>query len=514
MKDLAPLYPMLLLTIVGVVVALLATARKRAPLPVLGWITTVGAVGALVLDWMAPDATPWNTMLRFDVTSRAFDTVFLVVLALVALASTSIEGRIRFAGEYYALLTFSAIGMMVMSASGGLLALYLGIELSTMCLYTLVGISKRDSRSVEAAVKLYVLGAVASGVLLYGISIIFGALGATGFTEMATALADPRSGGVTPILWLGIAFVIGGLAFKMSAAPFHLWTPDVYEGAPPAVTGFLSTASKTAAFVGALRFLLCGVYGAGEIWIVTVVALSAASMVAGNLAALAQTNLKRLFAYSGIAQAGYLLVALAGSHAHPRIGIGALWVYLMLYALTNVAGFLVIQAIVEATGSDDIDALRGLHRRSPLLATASLVVLFSLGGIPPLAGFFGKLYLFAAGWYGGQQGLVVLGVITSVIALYYYLTVACQVYIRDPEGDAPIRVSPPLAVSIILCTLGVLAIGIYPRPWVVLGDEAAQAVIGTMPAVQRMHMPAGGSMHGTPHGMPMNPHGASEPHTP
>jgi NADH-quinone oxidoreductase subunit N len=471
-----PLVPYMLLVLLAVAVALLDTLPAVRRSAWLGWLTALGALAALGLDFMGPVSAPWQGMLRFDGYSRAFDAVFLLTLAIVAIGSTAEERKLGFAGEYYALLILSALGLMLMGSAGGLLALFLGLELSTICLFALVGFAKREKRSAEAALKMLVLGAVASAVVLYGISILYGVLGSTQFDTMATALAGSH-GSASPALWLGLAFVIGGLAFKIAAAPFHLWAPDVYEGAPALVTAFLSTASKAGGFAALLRFLLLGMGGISDSWQLLVVALAVLSMVIGNLVALAQTNLKRLLAYSGIAQAGYILVAVAGAPGiGQRMSVGAALMYLFLYAFTNVGGFLLAQALSDATGSDEIAALRGLHRRSPLLAFAALVVLFSLGGIPPLAGFVGKVYLFAAGWQGGQQALVLIGALTSVVALYYYLMVARQVYISDPTDDRRMTVARPLSLALAVCVLGTLVIGIYPRPWVALGEQAALAL--------------------------------------
>jgi proton-translocating NADH-quinone oxidoreductase chain N len=371
-----------------------------------------------------------------------------------------------------------------------------------MCLYTLVGIAKRDRRSAEAAMKLFVLGAVASAIMLYGISIVYGVAGGTGFTAIAAACSGLAGGTSTIALCLGVVFVVGGIAFKMSAAPFHLWAPDVYEGAPSTVAAFLSTASKTAAFAAVIRFLVTSLAIHASRWLPMVVALAILSMVVGNLVAVVQTNLKRLLAYSGIAQAGYILVAVAAAHRPDTHGLSAVWMYLFLYGFTNVAGFLVVDAVHQATGSDRIDALRGLHKRSPLLAFAALIVLFSLGGIPPLAGFVGKLYLFAAGWQGGQYALVVVGALTSVIALYYYLMVALQVYIRDPEDDRKMPVPRTLGWAIGFCTAAVIAIGIYPRPWIALGDSAEEAASFAASALVR-HAPA--QPHSEPFGLVQAP---------
>jgi NADH-quinone oxidoreductase subunit N len=474
--DYRPLYSYAFLVLLGLFVALLDTflSRKRAPL--LGWLTAAGALVALGLDGRGGDSAPWQGLVVFDSFSRAFNAVFLLTLAVVAVGSAAVEGRMRFAGEYYALMIFSTMGLMLVASSGGLLALYLGVELSTICLFALVGFAKRERRSAEAALKMFVLGAVASAVLLYGASIIYGALGTTLFGQMHGALTK-TSGTASLAFWLGLAFVVGGLGFKIASVPFHLWAPDVYEGAPSTVSAYLSTASKAGGFAALLRFLMIGLIPCSDRVVSMLVILAALSMVLGNLVALTQTNLKRLLAYSGIAQAGYVLVAVAGApFTGSNMGVAAAFAYLFLYAFTNVGGFLIAQAVADATGSDQITALRGLHKRSPLMAFGMLIVLFSLGGLPPLAGFVGKLYLFAAGWEGGQYALVVIGALTSVISLYYYLMVALQVYIRDPEDDRRMPVPAPLGVAVGICVLATIVIGIYPRPLITLGERAAFAL--------------------------------------
>lgn len=477
MNNYQPLFPYLLLVLVALGVVLLDTVPGLRRTPWLGWLTAVGALGTLLLSSLAHDAAPWQGLIRLDAYSRAFNTVFLISLALIAIGSVAEERKTPFAGEYYGLLVLSTLGLMLMGAAGGLLALFLGLELSTLCLFALAGIAKREKRSAEAALKLLVLGAVASAVLLYGASILYGVLGSTQYDAMAKALTNLHAE-ASPALWLGLAFVLGGMAFKISAVPFHLWAPDVYEGAPAMVTAFLSTASKAGGFAALVRFLFLGMSPQSHTVQMLVVGLAVLSMVVGNLVALSQTNLKRLLAYSGIAQSGYILAAVAGGPDSAR-SVGAILMYLLLYAFTNIGAFLIAQAVSDATGSDEIAALRGLHRRCPTLGFAALVVLFSLGGIPPLAGFVGKLYLFTAAWEGGQQALVLLGALTSVIALYYYLMVARQIYIADPADDRRMPVARPLGLAISLCVLGILVIGVYPRPWVALGDTAASSLRST-----------------------------------
>lgn len=476
--DLRPLWGHMFLLVIALVVLITDTFRIRRPARWLGVGTALAAVGALALDMTAPDARLWGGIVVFDAFSRAFDVIFLSALALAAFAASSHEHHTAYAGEYFSLMAVAAVGLMLTASAGGLLMLYVGIELSTICFMGLVGFNRGDKRSAEAALKLFVAGAVTSAVTLYGMSIVYGAFGTTLYSAIAQKIAQGQP--LTPVVWFGLAGVAGGLAFKVAAAPFHLWAPDVYEGAPTPIVAFLSTASKAAGFAGILRLLLGAFYLAGSRWSVAVAILAGASMLMGNLSAIPQTNAKRLLAYSGIAQAGYILVAVCGlASRDSHLGVGAVLMYLLLYVFTNIGGFLVIQAVAQATGSDDISAFNGLHKRSPLLALAMLVVLFSLGGIPPLAGFVGKVFLFAAGWEGHQYGLVLFGAVVSLVALYYYLIMAMAVYIKDPVSEKPIRTPHHLAVSIGVCTVLTLAIGIYPAPWVRLGDRAARALQGT-----------------------------------
>lgn len=486
MMDYSPIYPYILLVAASLSIALLGTVPSVRSGRWLGWLTAATALAALALSSRTGDSSPWGGTVRFDGYARAFNCIFLSILAVIAIGSVAEEKKTAFAGEYYALMLLSTMGLMIMGSSGSLLILYVGLELSTISLIALAAFSKFEKRSAEASVKLLVLGSVASAVVLYGSSILYGVLGTTTFSGMAASLTAGNVAAPAAALWLGIAFVIGGLAFKVAAVPFHLWAPDVYEGAPALVTAFLSTASKAGGFAALLRFLIS--IQAGENHAITslIVAISGLSMLIGNLCALSQTNLKRLLGYSGIAQSGYILVAVAGGVGpdHGAI-VGSTLMYLLLYAFTNVGAFLLVQAVYDATGSDKVSALSGLHKRCPSLAFSAVVVMFSLGGIPPLAGFVGKLYLFAAAWEGGQQGLVMLGAIASVIALYYYLMVVKQIYIHDPADDRRIAVARPLGIAMTICTIAILAIGIYPRPVIEIGEKATAsmtAVSGTITA--------------------------------
>ncbi|MCS7309039.1 MAG: NADH-quinone oxidoreductase subunit N [Armatimonadetes bacterium] len=431
-----------------------------------GWTAiTVFALGAVVASWSATDGELWQGMYVWDGYARLLTTLIMVVGALVCLSSVCCEEwqRTGDRGSYYALLLLSALGFTLMCSAGSLLTLYITLEIGTVSLFALTGHRKTDPRSGEAALKLLVVSATSSAILLYGISLIYGAYGTTVYTRLPAGLL-PGAGGSQMGLFgvMGMVMVLGGLAFKITAAPFHLWVADVYQGAPTPISAFLSTASKTAGFAALLRLLIVGLYGAEEVWVTLLVALSALSMVLGNLVALAQSNLKRLLAYSSVAQAGYLLVAVVSGL---ELGLGATLFYLLLYAFANAGAFFVSQALLGNVGSEELDALRGLRQRAPALAFSMLLFLLSLGGIPPLAGFWGKLYLFWAGASEGHYTLVFIGAVTSVVALYYYLMVAKRMFIDAPVDETPFRFPRSLSAAIALCVVATAVIGLYPRPW-------------------------------------------------
>ncbi|GIV18217.1 MAG: NADH-quinone oxidoreductase subunit N [Armatimonadota bacterium] len=423
-----------------------------------GWTAAgVFAIGAALSSWAAMDGELWQGMYVWDGYARMLTSLLMMIGALVCLSSVCCEEwqKTGDRGSYYALLLLSALGFTLICSAGSLLTLYITLEIGTVSLFALAGHRKTDPRSGEAALKLLIVSATSSAILLYGISLVYGAHGTTLYNQL--------SAGRTGLLgMLGMILVIGGLAFKITAAPFHLWVADVYQGAPTPISAFLSTASKTAGFAALLRLLIIGLHGAEDVWVMVLVALSALSMVLGNLVALAQSSLKRLLAYSSVAQAGYLLVAVVSG---VELGLGATLFYLLLYAFANAGAFFVAQAIQGNVGSEEIDALRGLRYRSPALAFSMLIFLLSLGGIPPLAGFWGKLLLFWAGASEGHYALVLIGAITSVIALYYYLMVAKRMFIDAPEEETPFRVPRSLSTTIAICVVATALIGLYPRPW-------------------------------------------------
>jgi len=450
----------------------------------LGVVTAIGAAIILAVTFARRDAIGATAggLYLADTYAVFFRLVFLTAATLVSLLSADfVEREIRRPGEYYALLLFSTTGFMIMAAAGDLLTLYLGLELGTISLYPLAAYIKRQPRSGEAGIKFMIIGAVSSATLLYGISLIYGSVGTTAFADLGARLSWASWGRLSDslilpggALALGIAFVIAGFSFKMVAVPFHMWAPDVYHGAPTPITAYLSVASKSAGFAVVGRVFLGPLHGAAAQWWVVLAGLSFASMFYGNLVAIPQTNIKRMLAYSGIAQAGYILVGLASVG---EFGAASSLFYLLQYTFTNIGAFIVVTVVAQATGREDIPGYRGLSRRSPALGFALLLLFLSLGGIPPLSGFWAKLYVFAAGIQHGLWWLVTLGVLTTVMSLYYYLMVIKQVYFYDPDDASPIPIPRPAAVALAICTIAILLLA-YPQPVLTLATNAVRAFFG------------------------------------
>jgi NADH-quinone oxidoreductase subunit N len=381
--------------------------------------------------------------------------MFLIAALITALISTDTE-ELQY-GEFYALLLMSTIGFSLMAASGDLIMLYLALETASIPLYLLAGYAKNTNRSSEAGMKYFIYGAFASAIMLYGLSFIYGLTSETNLITVSRAIvAEPAA----PVL-LASVMVIVGFGFKISAVPFHFWTPDVYEGAPAAVTGLVSTASKAAGFAVFLRVLLAGVFGtveAAQEWWAMLVAMAIVTMTLGNLLAIWQTNIKRMLAYSSIAQAGYTLIGLVTLSVD---GTGAAMFYLLYYVVTNIAAFAVIILLSNLAKSDEISDLAGLNRRSPWLALAMMFALLSLGGIPPTAGFFGKFFIFKAAVDVGLWWLALIGILNAFIALYYYLSVVKVMYLyRSDEEEISIPVSRAAKVGLALCMFGIFYLGI------------------------------------------------------
>ena len=421
----------------------------------------ITALGLVVLVGAAFTLRPWGSAgggaFVSDRLARFAKRLFLGSTLIGVLASLSLPGEVfrRRATEYYLLLLSSLLGMMVLASARDLILLFVAFELMSIPLYALAGFRKREPEAVEAALKFFLVGTVSSAVMAYGLSFVYGAAKTTSLAVVARALP-----GGDPLLVLGLLTAFTGFGFKIAAFPFHMWVPDTYEAAPTPFVAWLSVAPKAAGFVALFRVYFEGVGDRAAVWAPAAAALATVTMLAGNLMALPQTNTKRMLAYSGIAQIGYMLVGLAAASAS---GTAMILFYLVAYVFANMGAFLVVEAVARAEGSEATSAFRGLAQRSPLLALAMLLFLLSLGGIPFVAGFWAKLYVFWAAAERGLYWLVLVGAVLTVVALFYYLLVARSMYIEAPARLERVPVAPALALSLLLCVLGVVVLGVYPK---------------------------------------------------
>jgi NADH-quinone oxidoreductase subunit N len=434
----------------------------------VGWLATIGVL-ALGLAAMIAPQTPaaMGGMFVQDGLALFAKRLFLAATFIGLLAGLGQPGAVfaRRAGEYHLLLLASLLGMLVLASARDLILLFVAFELMSIPLYVLSGFAKREATAVEAALKFFLVGSVSSAVMAYGLSFVYGAVKTTGLNGVATALP-----GGDPLLILGLLTAFAGFGFKIAAFPFHMWVPDTYEAAPTPFVAWLSVAPKAAGFVALFRVYFEGVGGEAARWMPVAAALAAVTIVAGNLMALPQQNTKRLLAYSGVAHIGYMLVGVAAASA---VGTAMVLFYLVAYVFGNMGAFLVVEAVARAEGSEHVAALRGLAQRSPLLALAMLLFLLSLGGIPFVAGFWAKLYVFWAAAGAGLYWLVLLGAILTVVALFYYLVVARRMYIEAPARSEGVPISGSLALALLLCAVGVVVLGIYPKPVVMAALRVA-----------------------------------------
>ncbi len=481
MNDALRILPEIILVIAGVVVmivdAMMARDSSRKPLGWLAVLGTLAALGASLWQYQLPPGTAYFGVVQTD----AFSVFFHVLIAGIVLASLLItldattpatEGL----GELFALMLFGGSGMMFMSSAAELLLVFIALEISSISTYIMAGFRRKSAKSPESALKYFLLGSFATAFFLYGIALIFGATGTTRIQDIAAKVSGSDA---SALLYVGLAMIIIGLGFKVSAAPFHVWTPDVYEGAPSPVVALMSTGPKAAAFAVLLRV----VYGAFPTlhahWIPALWWLAVLSMTIGNLGALRQRNVKRLLAYSSIAHAGYILVAFT---ALSPDGIAAASFYTVSYAAMNVGIFAIVS---HAGGYDErltlIDDYRGLAYRSPILAACMGFFLISLIGIPFTGGFFGKFYVFSAALHSGMVWLTIIGLINSGIAAFYYLRVATAIYSR-PANASPVmavpRPSMALLLALFLTVVTTLMLGIAPSGVLAKARAAAETYTG------------------------------------
>lgn len=467
--------PELILLIWACAVLVLDLVLRRRQHLVLAGFSLMGVIAALLacLPLVGVTVTTFSGMYALDGFSLFFKVLFLLVAALTILISPRyllIENIP--AGEYYALVLFSTIGMMIMAAGVDLLAIYLGLELMSLSIYALAGFVRGNPKSIEAALKYFLMGSFSSGILLYGLALLYGLTGTTQLAAMAEPMAKV---GINSALLLAIVLLIGGFGFKIAAVPFHMWAPDVYEGAPHSVVGFISVGSKAAAFAGIMRIFLLALGPSKAQWEPLLWAISVLSMLIGTIVAISQSNIKRMLAYSSIASAGYMLI---GIITGTEIGLASVLVYAMAYVFMNIGAFaLVVLLCRRGERGDTIEEFTGLARVSPV-ASASLVIFFlSLTGIPPTAGFVGKFYLFASAIQTGYIGLAVIGVISSAISLYYYFSVVMSMYMQEAPKEHGLAPTPGLAAALLLMVVATLLFGIFPGSLI----DAAKAAVAVFP---------------------------------
>tara|TARA_B100001123_G_scaffold444354_1_gene592942 strand:- start:9143 stop:10615 length:1473 start_codon:yes stop_codon:yes gene_type:complete len=468
--------PELLITggaLLVLVVNVIMPQRQSALLAIS--LLTLLAGGVALLSLSGVDATASQGLLAIDGFALFFKVIFLVSAALTILMSVKyLQVEDVRAGEYYFLILCATLGMMFMASGVDLITLFIGLETMAISFYILAGYLKPSQRSNEASVKYFLLGAFSLGILLYGMSILYGVTGSTNLGDISAALiAQDRS----VALLLAVILLATGMGFKIAAVPFHMWAPDVYEGAPTPVTAFLSVGSKAASFAMLFRIFFEGLPALTPDWQVVFSVLAVVTMTVGNVAAITQTNIKRMLAYSSIAHAGYVLIGFIA--ASPR-GVTAALVYLGVYLFMQLGAFAVITMLRRRdVVGDELKDLSGLYTRAPVAAIAMLLFMLSLGGIPPTAGFMGKFWIFGAAVETGWVWLAVVGVLNSAISLYYYIRVVVFMWIKEEVVGSDLSIQPAMAVTLIVAAVGTVLFGIYPQPLF----EQAQAVTGTFTAV-------------------------------
>jgi len=470
----ASILPEILILIIGILILVVEPFWKEEKRRNVGWLTAGGLLAAMIVSLLfAQPGQPiamLGGMVRFDWLGFFFKMLFMFAGAATALLLMD-NDKVGHRGEAYLLLLASLLGMDLMAVSANLVMLYLAIETTSIPLYLLSGFLLADEKSTEAGFKYLLFGALTSTIMLYGFSLVFGFSGTTDIYQLADMFktGSLSSGAVFGVL----ALILVGIGFKVSIVPFHFWAPDVYEGAPTPISGFLSTASKAAGFAVLVRLFFVAFPAFAVSWTLVLAILSAITMTVGNLLTLQQTNIKRLLAYSSVAHAGYTMIGVvAFSKTHPewsQLGAASVVFYLAAYIATNLLAFGIVIAFSRVTGLEDIKDYAGMSRRSPWLGLMMLAAFLSLAGMPPFGGFVAKVVVFAAGVQAGYTWLVIVGIINSVVGVYYYLNVIKYVYLyRMPNQDEeshPIPLTRPYAIALAVLAIGVILIGTVFAPW-------------------------------------------------
>ena len=465
--NLGPVTPEIFMTALALILLITDLFAKKKGL--LAALSIIGVTG-VALSMIGSSGTTFGGMFISDGYSSFFKLIFLITVVLAVLISVkyiSIE-RVNF-GEYYSLILLSTLGMMIMASAADLIVLYLGLELMALSTYILAGFIRHDIKSNEAALKYFLLGAFSSAFLLYGISLIYGLTGTTDIYAIASHISEKGLSG-NPALSLSMTFFAVAFGFKIAAAPFHMWAPDTYEGAPTSITAFMSVGPKAAGFAVLGRVFMIAFASIKIEWAMVLIPLSILSMGIGNIVALAQTNIKRMLAYSSIAHAGY---ALLGVIVANNEGLASMMTYLMIYAFMNMGAFaVVIMLRTEGFKGDNITDYEGLSKTHPFLAALMLIFMFSLTGIPPTAGFIGKLYVFMSAINAGYTWLVIVAVVFSVISAYFYLRIIMYMYMKEPKVEVATSQSGTLVAALGVTTVAVLVIGVFPSFLVKLAKAA------------------------------------------
>jgi len=469
--------PEIILVAFGLLVLLLGVfSSSEGQKDHLGYVSLVGVVLALIFSFrlFGGFQSGFSGMVVADNYAVFFKMVFGIICLLTILISIGYTRQQGIGmGEYYVLVLFCTVGMMLMAAGTNLLTIFLGLETMSISIYVLAGIKRTDPKSVESAMKYFILGAFATGFFLYGVALVYGATGSFNLKEIASFLSASGSAGRTPLVIIGIGLLTIGFGFKVATVPFHMWTPDVYEGAPTSITAFMATGIKAAAFAGLILVFYSALGTFQPDWVAIMWLLSVATMTVGNIVAIAQSNIKRMLAYSSIAHAGYILVAFTAGN---ELGTSSILYYLLAYAFMNIGAF----AIVILLGTKDqentlISDYAGIGFKYPLLAASMTIFMLSMAGIPPLAGFMGKFYIFSAAVKANLYWLAIIGVLNSALSVYYYLRVTVVMYFREAEKETTgLTFSLAGVIGVIIAVAGVLYLGIFPSSVLAL----ARASIG------------------------------------
>ncbi|HXX79534.1 MAG TPA: NADH-quinone oxidoreductase subunit N [Ktedonobacteraceae bacterium] len=487
-SDLYLLSPQLSMVFLALVVMVIDLFVKRRIVTVsvalIGLIVPLGLAISQVFLVNPSSAHAFYGMLVVDQFALFFNITFLVMTAILILSSYNYVGKyVRADGEFYTLLLFSVTGMMFLASTSELLTIYISLELTSIPLYVMAGLLRTSDRSAEAAVKYVLLGAMSSAILLYGFALLYGLTGTTDLTGIAYSIEKGVQNG-NVLLLIASGLILAGFGFKISAVPFHMWAPDIYEGAPTPATAFFSVGSKAAGFAALLRIFVTGQLGfVNTTSLVLIVAIiSILTMTLGNLVAAVQTNVKRMMAYSSIAQAGYILVGFVAALKGPSSnGSSAILYFILVYILTNLGAFAGIIALADATGGEKIEDFRGLAKRAPLLSAGTALCLLSLAGIPPMAGFVSKVYIFSAAWGEGLSWLVVIALINTIVSLVYYGRLVKVMYFDAPLKEDHLTTPIGLSSSIALTTAALVVITFAAQVIYLLANPAANSLLAFLP---------------------------------